>query len=90
MDISYAKEFMLHKDCGDDDKIYFSKDIYKLIDLNNGELWDLKAVIDTPNGEKILPVGKDYYGELIIEFGLNMIHKEWWLNYYKHCEIIKL
>jgi hypothetical protein len=88
MEITLAKEFMLHKDFGDDDKIYFSKDVHKLIDINNGELWGIKAVIDTPKGEKMLPVGKDYDGDLIIEFGLNMIHKTWWLNYYKHCEVI--
>lgn len=87
MDKEKAKEFIFH-DTEHDDKIYISKNIDELIDLNNGSLLNIFAVVDTENGEKLFEMDFAYSGEPIIM--RVFLHKKYFMDYYYSSEIIKL
>ena len=87
MDKEKAKEFIFH-DIEHDDKIYISKDIDKLIELNEGSLTGIYAVVDTEIGEKLFEMDFAYSGEPIIM--RVFLHKKYFMDYYDSSEIIKL
>ena len=66
MDKERAKEFLFDADIIDEDKIYISKDLQKLIDMNNGRLISIFAVLETASGDTLMHMDWDYSGEPII------------------------
>jgi len=87
MDTAKAKEFIF-LDLWDDEKIYISKDLQKLIDKNEGTLSSIYAVVDTESGEKLFEMDFAYSGEPIIM--RVFLHKKFFMEHYKYHEIIKL
>ena len=69
MDKERAKSFVLNKvhDCN---KIYVSKDLQKLMDLNDGELYFIFAVVETDSGDTLCNMDWSYANEPIIMVGL--------------------
>lgn len=88
MDKERAKEFLFDADAIDENKIYISKDLQKLIDMNNGRLIGIFAVIDTESGETLMNMDWAYSGEPII-MG-RFLHKEFFLSANSTQEVIKL
>lgn len=86
MDKEKAKEFIFLEP--DESKIYISKDVYELIELNDGSLAGIYAVVDTENGEKMFEMDFAYSGEPIIM--RVFLHKEYFLKHYRHCKKIEL
>lgn len=82
MDKEKAKEFLYD----DDNKIYISKDLQKLIDMNGGKLISIFAVLDTESGETLMHMDWAYSGEPII-MG-RFIHKEYFLDANSSQEIV--
>jgi len=76
MDKAKAKEFIFLDtiDTICTNKIYVSKDLDKLIDMNNGSLISIYAVVDTASGEQLFDMDFDYSGEPIITRAF--IHKK--------------
>jgi hypothetical protein len=70
------------------DKIYVSKDLNKLMDMNNGNLISIYAVVDTASGEQLFDMDFDYLGEPIIT--RVFIHKEFFINAYSTLEIVNV
>lgn len=87
MDIAKAKEFIF-LDLWNDEKIYISKDLQKLIDLNDGGLNSIYAVVDTESGEKLFDMDFAYSGEPIIM--RVFLHKKFFMDHYWNREIINL
>lgn len=85
MDKEKAKEFIFHDIFGDEEVIYISKDIDKLIELNNGGLENVFAVVDTENGEKLFEMDFAYSGEPIIM--RVFLHKKYFLEAYSDIKI---
>ena len=85
MDKEKAKEYLFddHKS----HKIYISKDLQKLIDMNDGKLFFIYAVIETESGDTLMNMDWSYAGEPII-MG-RFIHKEFLIKY-KDKDIIKI
>lgn len=77
MDKETAKEFLF--DDQDRHKMYISKDLQKLIDMNNGKLFFIYAVIETESGDTLMNMDWSYSGEPII-MG-RFIHKEFLVKY---------
>ena len=46
--------------------LYKSKDLQKLLDMNDGELFFIYAIIDTESGETLMKMDWSYSGEPII------------------------
>lgn len=78
-----AKEFLF--DSPKRHKIYISKDLQKLIDMNDGELFFIYAVIETESGDTLMNMDFSYSGEPIIM--RRFIHKDFLLKY-KAKEVI--
>lgn len=90
MDIANAKEFILLHDytSKSDNKIYISKDIHKLIEMNDGKLFGVYGVIDTEDGEKLIETDFAYSGEPILM--RVFLHKKYFLNHYWNREIVNV
>jgi hypothetical protein len=89
MDAALAKEFILLNDYLDsDNKIYISKDLSKLLEINRGNLVGIYGVIDTECGEKLMTMDWSYGGEPILM--RVFLHKEYFLNNYWNREIVNL
>lgn len=87
MDKEKAKEFLFCPHEGQN-KIYISKDLQKLMDMNDGELFWIYAVIDTASGEVLMSMDWSYSGEPIIM--RRFIHKAYFLKHYHNKTIVKL
>lgn len=85
MDKEKAKEYLF--DDQDRNKIYISKDLQKLMDMNNGELFFIYAVIETESGDTLMNMEWSYSGEPIIM--RRFIHKDYFIKY-KNKEVIIL
>jgi hypothetical protein len=87
MDTAKAKEFIFLDLCNDE-KIYISKDLQTLIDMNDGSLNSIYAVVDTESGEKLFDMDFAYSGEPIIM--RVFLHKKFFMDHYWNREIINL
>lgn len=87
MDKERAKEFIFC-DVLDDDKIYITMDLDKLIELNEGSLTGIYAVVDTENGEKLFEMDYAYSGEPIIT--RVFLHKNFFMDHFHNSTIINL
>lgn len=87
MDKEKAKEFIFI-DIFHDEKIYISRDLDKLIELNEGSLNSIYAVVDTESGEKLFEMDFSYSGEPIIM--RVFLHKEFFMNHYCNSEKVEL
>lgn len=87
MDKERAKSFVLNKvhDCG---KIYVSKDLQELMDMNDGKLRDIYAIVETESGDTLCDMDWAYSGEPII-MG-RFIHKDYFFEHYSDAEVIDL
>ena len=85
MDKEKAKEFLF--DDQETHKMYISKDLQKLIDMNDGKLFFIYAVIETESGDTLMEMDWNYAGEPIIM--RRFIHKEF-LTKYKNKDIINI
>lgn len=86
MDKEKAKEFILLSQ--NRKKIYISKNVDELIELNNGRLKDVYAVLNTEIGEKLFEMDFAYSGTPII-MGV-FVHKDFFVKYYNNAKIIEL
>jgi len=77
MDKEKAKEYLF--DDQKSHKIYISKDLQKLIDMNNGDLFFIYAVIETESGDTLMNMEWSYSGEPIIM--RRFIHKDYFIKY---------
>ncbi len=90
MDIALAKEFIY---CDQDDinneVLYISTDLYKVLDKAGDDFTDYNvfAVLDTPNGEKLFHVWKTPYG---YDLGRVFVHKKYYMDYHVGSEVIHL
>lgn len=84
MDKERAKEFLLDDD--DNGKIYISKDLQTLLDMNGNRLIGIFAVLETESGETLMNMDWDYSGEPII-MG-RFLHKEFFLTANSHQEVV--
>ena len=85
MDKEIAKEYIF--DDQNSHKIYISKDLQKLMDMNNGELYFIYAVIETESGDTLMNMEWSYSQEPIIM--RRFIHKDYFIKY-KNKEVITL
>lgn len=88
MDKEKAKEFIFLDIRNDAEKIYISKDLDKLMELNEGTLNSIYAVVDTESGEKLFEMDFAYSGEPIIM--RVFLHKKFFMNHYWNIEKIEL
>lgn len=88
MDKERAKEFIFLDTLHTDDKIYISQDLNKLIDLNEGSLTSIYAVVDTESGEKLFEMDFAYSGEPIIM--RVFLHKNYFMRWYDTLPIIRM
>ena len=86
MDKEKAKEFLLDDD--ENGKIYISKDLQKLLDMNENRLIGIFAVLETESGETLMHMDWAYSGEPII-MG-RFIHKEFFLDANSHEEVVRI
>lgn len=87
MDKEKAKEFIFVPDDGRE-KIYISKDLQKLMDMNNGELKGIYAVIETSSGDTLMHMDWSYSGEPII-IG-RFVHKIFLWSLLSYYDVVKL
>lgn len=87
MDKERAKSFVLDKveDCR---KIYVSKDLQKLLDKNDGELYFIYAIVETESGDTLCNMDWSYADEPVI-MG-RFIHKDYFFKHYGHIEVVDL
>ena len=85
MDKERAKEFLLDDD--DNGKIYISKDLQKLLDMNGNHLVGIFAVLETESGDTLMHMDWAYSGEPII-IGGRFLHKEFFLYANSHQEVV--
>lgn len=83
MDKEKAKEFIFFEPL--EEIIYISKNIDKLIELNEGSLANIYAVVDTESGEKLFEMDFAYSGEPIIM--RVFLHKDFFMKHYWNREI---
>ena len=90
MDKEIAKAFIFDATEGgfNGNTIYKSKDLQKLIDMNDGELYFIYAIIDTESGETLMNMDKAYDGEPII-LG-RFIHLDYFIKHYSNKQFIDL
>ena len=89
MDIALAKEFILLNDYGEGDgKIYISKDLNKLLEMNDNTLIGIYGVIDTENGEKMMTMDWSYSGEPLLM--RVFLHKKFFINHYTNRAIVNI
>lgn len=86
MDKEKAKEFIFYEPLKE--VIYISNDVYKLIELNEGYLTDIYAVVDTENGEKLFEMDFGYSGEPVIM--RVFLHKKFFMKHYWDRKRIEL
>jgi hypothetical protein len=86
MDKEKAKEYLFYDNL--EEKIYISKNIDSLIELNEGSLAGIYAVVDTDNGEKLFEMDFAYSGEPIIM--RVFLHKDYFMKYYWNREVINV
>ena len=86
MDKERAKEFLF--DADDENKIYISKDLQKLIDMNDGRLIGIFAVLETESGDTLMNMDWAYSGEPIIMD--RFIHKDFFLDANCSQEVVKI
>jgi hypothetical protein len=84
MDKERAKEFLLDDD--DNGKIFISKDLQKLLDMNGNRLIGIFAVLETESGDTLMHMDWAYSGEPII-MG-RFLHKEFFLDANSHQEVV--
>lgn len=77
MDKEKAKEYLF--DNPKTHKIYISKDLQKLIDMNEGHLYFIYAVLETESGDTLMEMDWNYAGEPIIM--RRFIHKDFLVKY---------
>lgn len=90
MDKEKAKEYIFLDtiDWSCTNKIYVSKDLDTLIKMNDGSLISIYAVVDTESGENLFEMDFDYCGEPIIM--RRFIHKEFFLKWHDHLEVVNV
>ena len=90
MDIAKAKEFIFLDTISSlsTGKIYVSKDVHKLIEMDGGTLISIFAVVDTPSGEKLFDMDFSYSGEPLI-FGV-FVHKGFFMRAYGHLDVVNV
>lgn len=81
-----AKEYIYRSKCSR--KIYVSKDLERLMIMNEGDLAFIYAVLDTDNGEMLMHMDWSYSEEAII-MG-RYLHKAFFLRYYSDYKVIYL
>ncbi len=69
-------------------KLFISKDLQSLLDMNDGELFFIYAIIDTESGETLMNMDWSYSGEPIIMD--RFIHLEYFLKYHWDKKVIDL
>lgn len=79
MDKEKAKEYLF--DDPKTHKIYISKDLQKLMDMNGGELCFIYAVLETETGDTLMDMEWSYAGEPIIMH--RFIHKDYLIKFKK-------
>ena len=90
MEKEKAKAFLLDSSHGEDHcrTLYKSKDLQRLLDMNNGKLLFIYAIIDTESGETLMNMDWSYSGEPII---MNrFIHLDYYLKYHWDKKVIDL
>lgn len=90
MDKEKAKAFLFDATHGNKHcmTLYKSKDLQRLLDMNNGELFFIYAIIDTESGETLMNMDWSYSEEPII---MNrFIHLEYFLKYHWDKKVIDL
>ena len=90
MDKEKAKAFLYDATHGGDNRkvLFVSKDLQRLLDLNNGELFFVYAIIDTESGETLMNMDWSYSQEPIIM--RRFIHLDYFLKYHSNCKVINL
>lgn len=90
MDKEKAKAFLFDATHGGNNRmtLYKSKDLQKLLDLNNGELFFIYAIIDTESGETLMNMDWSYSNEPIII--RRFIHLDYFLKYHWNKKVIDL
>lgn len=68
--------------------IFISKDLQRLLDMNDGELFFIYAIIDTESGETLMNMDWSYSGEPIIM--RRFIHLKYFLKYHWDKKVINL
>lgn len=86
MDIVKAKKFIFDDHCTN--VIYVSKDLDKILEKADNLVCIVKAVVDTPNGEKIFDMDTAYDGEPIIMRCI--MHYDSYFSYYHNRKIVEL
>ena len=90
MDKEKAKAFLFDATHGESHcmTLYKSKDLQRLLDMNNGELFFIYAIIDTESGETLMNMDWSYSEEPII-MG-RFIHLEYFLKYHWNKKVVDL
>lgn len=68
--------------------LYKSKDLQRLMDMNDGELFFIYAIIETESGETLMNMDWSYSGVPIIM--RRFIHLDFFLKYHWNKKIIDL
>ena len=90
MDKEKAKAFLFDATHGKNHckTLYKSKDLQRLLDMNDGKLFFIYAIIDTESGETLMNMDWSYSEEPII-IG-RFIHLEYFLKYHWNKKVIDL
>ncbi len=88
MDKERAKEFLFDADIIDENKIYISKDLQTLMDMNEGRLISIFAVVETESGDTLMYMDWAYSGEPII-MG-RFLHKDFFLDANSNQEVVNI
>ena len=90
MDKEKAKAFLYDATNADDGCMYLykSKDLQKLLDMNNGKLVFIYAIIDTESGEMLMNMDWSYSNEPIIM--RRFLHLDFFLIYHWDKKVIDL
>ena len=86
MEKEKAKKFLYLDE--DLNTIFTSKDLQKLLDKTDNQLFWVYAIIETPSGEALFEMDWSYSGEPIV---MRMfIHKEFFFKHYHYMKIVEL
>ena len=90
MDKEKARAFLFDGSHGEKDcaTLYKSKDLQRLLDMNDGGLYFIYAIIDTESGETLMNMDWSYSGEPIIMD--RFIHLDFYLKYHWNAKVIDL
>lgn len=89
MEVCKAKEFIYNPvSIHSENKLYISKDLDKILEKTDGELISVYAILETPEGLVLFDMDFTYAGEPIIL--RKFMHKDSYLGFYSHKEIITL